>query len=168
MLLQERRTSYSITFIHLLLPSFSLSSSSSSFTLLVSVKKLEISHDKLRHRCCARATLLHPLQLLQYCSCGIFDFKASFYDLVGDLLSALACYLIHTISSCFQMPNYCILQHAHTHTYLYTWLVSFASFLFLLLYTSKGKIIQSDPEKKATTMRVCVCLRFCEPVGVLF
>jgi len=39
----------------------------------------------------------------------------------------------------------------------YTWLLSFAS--------SKGKTIQSDPEKKAIFF---LCLRFCEPLPLLF
>ena len=105
LLLQERRTSYSITFIHLHL----------LLLLLLFHPSFEISHDKLRHRCCAWAALLHPLQLLQYCSCGIFHFKASFYDFYSEIcFSPLACYLIHIISSCFfQMPNCCILHHSH-------------------------------------------------------
>ena len=147
LVLQGRRTSYSISFIHLLLPCFSLPSSSSSsspFTLLVSVKKLEISHDNLRHRCCAWATLLHPLQLLQYRSCGIFDLKASFYNLAGDLFFS-SCMLPNSYNI-FLFSNAKLLYSTHTLGW----------FLFLLLYTSEGKRIQSDPEKEATTMRVCV------------
>ena len=86
------------------------------FALTAYLKKRHVE----LHRCCAWATLLHPLQLLQYRSCGIFDLtelfffheRSAFFSLIlnSPLLEIYICHFFFLMYVWFL-----------SHMYIYLW-----------------------------------------------
>ena len=85
------------------------------FALTAYLKKRHVE----LHRCCAWATLLHPLQLLQYRSCGISDLtKLFFFHERSAFLSLIINSPLMEIYIChFFLMYVCFLSHK----YIYLW-----------------------------------------------